>query len=104
MTFFSRIMMMGVASFVMSTGCTPKVYIIDRPTLLEAEAAGEWPELEEAVELRSLSLKPQPLAASEKKVEQKKPYRIIAGEFQLSKADQTKKSAEKESSEDGESK
>ena len=95
--------MAGVAALVMFTGCTPRVYIIDRPTLLEAEATGEWPELEEAVELRSLSLKPQPLAASEKKVEQKKPYRIIAGEFQLSKAEPTKKGSEKESGKDGES-
>ena len=90
MRLFAHLVLATMATVLIGTGCTPSVYIIDRPTRLEAEAAGQWPDLEKAAELRSLSLGPQPLPASKKKVETKKPYRIIAGEFPLSKSTKKK--------------
>ena len=90
MRLFAHLVLAAMAMVLIGTGCTPSVYIIDRPTRLEAEAAGEWPDLEAAAELRSLSLGPQPLPASKKKVDTKKPYRIIAGEFPLSKSAKSK--------------
>ena len=93
----------GAGMALIATGCTPKVYIIDRPTRLEAEAAGEWPDLEEATKIHSLSLKPQELPASKKKVSNKKPYQIIAGEFPLSQVPAKQKSeASEETASDGE--
>jgi hypothetical protein len=29
------------------TACAPKIYVIDRHTIMEQEAAGEWPALED---------------------------------------------------------
>ena len=85
MRLFVQMVLFATAILLVASACTPSVYIIDRPTRLEAEAAGEWPDLEEASEIRSLSLEPQKLSASKKKVKSKKPYQIIAGEFPLSK-------------------
>ncbi len=103
MRLFAHIMVAGMAMALLCAGCAPSVYIIDRPTRLEAEAAGQWPDLEEATELRSLSLEPQRLPASKKKVETKKPYRIIAGEFPLSQSDNKEQAeAAKKSEEPGE--
>ena len=102
MRLFTHILVAGMAMVLLGTGCTPSVYIIDRPPRLEAEAAGQWPDLEEATELRSLSLAPQRLPASKKKVETKKPYRIIAGEFPLSKtANKEQAESEEETDEPG---
>lgn len=30
----------------LTSGCIPKIYVIDRQTVLEDEAAGEWPQFE----------------------------------------------------------
>ena len=87
-----QMILVSGAMMWITAACTPSVYIIDRPTRFEAEAAGEWPDLEEATQIRSLSLEPQKLSASKKKIQSKKPYQIIAGEYPISKVTLTKKS------------
>lgn len=34
---------------LLSTACTPKVYVIDRQTVLQEQAAGEWPEFDKTL-------------------------------------------------------
>ena len=92
MRLISKMVLLAGIAMLLAAACTPSVYIIDRPTRLEAEAAGEWPDLEEAMQVRSLSLEPQKLSASKKKIQSKKPYQIIAGEYSLSKPATTTKS------------
>lgn len=36
----------SLINLVFNTGCAPKIYIIDRHTVLEEEAAGHWPQFE----------------------------------------------------------
>ena len=38
---------MGIVLLLL--GCTPKIYVIDRQTVLFEEAAGEWPEFEKSL-------------------------------------------------------
>lgn len=44
----------------MLTGCVPDIYLIDRQTVLEVEASGQWPELDQ--KYRDAALKPGPSA------------------------------------------
>jgi hypothetical protein len=46
------------------SGCAPTLYLIDRPTMLEEQAAGEWHDLEKATEIAILRSKPEALAPS----------------------------------------
>ena len=41
-----------------AAGCAPKIYVIDRQTVLEQEAAGEWPDFERALIANSLAASP----------------------------------------------
>ena len=42
------------------TGCIPDIYLIDRQTVLELEASGQWPELDQ--KFKDAALKPGPSA------------------------------------------
>ena len=42
------------------TGCVSDIYLIDRQTVLENEASGEWPELDK--KFQDASLKPGPIS------------------------------------------
>ena len=39
-------LMLPLISSLALAGCAPKIYLIDRQTILEEEAAGEWPDFE----------------------------------------------------------
>jgi hypothetical protein len=46
------------------SSCAPTLYLIDRPTILEEQAAGEWIDLEKETETAILRNKPEPLPPS----------------------------------------
>lgn len=51
--------------FVLTTtlfcsACVPDIYLIDRQTVLELEASGQWPELDQ--KYKDAALKPGPMA------------------------------------------
>ncbi|MDX1810808.1 MAG: hypothetical protein R3240_02600, partial [Gammaproteobacteria bacterium] len=50
-----------VSLFSAACVSVPDVYIIDRHTVMEADAAGEWPELEKRFLDKSLSKGPEDL-------------------------------------------
>jgi hypothetical protein len=58
------IQMVLVAAAVMfgATGCSIKIYRVDQQTVLEDEAAGEWPEFEREILAKSQSSAPTPFA------------------------------------------
>lgn len=33
-------------SLILLSACSPKIYIIDRPTILESEVGGDWPSVD----------------------------------------------------------
>ncbi len=43
-----------------TTACIPDIYLIDRQTVLELEASGQWPELDQ--KYKDAALKPGPSA------------------------------------------
>lgn len=69
----------GLLLFI--SGCSPKIYLVDRHTVLEEEAAGEWPEFERALLEKSTSLGPVPYPKTALTEEQKRLYRILNGEL-----------------------
>ena len=60
------------SSILLVSGCgsLPNVYLVDRHTIMESEASGEWPELEKRFTEKSLSAGP---VAFEKDDTEKKP-------------------------------
>lgn len=44
-------------------GCSPKIYVIDRQTVFETEAAGRWPEFEKELLARGKAAGPTPFTA-----------------------------------------
>ena len=50
-----------MASAIMNLiGCAPQIYLLDRQTVLEDEAAGEWPQFEKDLVLKSAAQDPTP--------------------------------------------
>lgn len=69
------------------TGCSgwvnslvPDVYLVDRHTIMEADAAGEWPELEQRLR-EPPQAGPQPFAGVDENLDQADGFRILNGEF-----------------------
>ncbi len=56
---------------LLSTACVPDVYLIDRQTVLELEASGDWQELDAAFHKQQLSAGPLPLESTSDRVEQR---------------------------------
>ncbi len=65
--------------------CVPDVYLIDRQTVLELEASGSWPELDQKYKGEIQNAAPVSLEEAGPKVEQRKL-------FQMTHADQETKS------------
>lgn len=63
--------------------CTPKVYIVDRQTLLYEQAAGEWPEFEKSLLPLVIYRNPVPFAQSpvNENERNKRLYRVLQGEI-----------------------
>jgi hypothetical protein len=60
--------------------CSPKVYIIDRQTVLEEEAAGEWPDFETQSLQHSEASTPAPLAKTPVTESKERLYRVLNGD------------------------
>lgn len=47
------------------SACSPKVYVIDRATVLEQESGGEWPDVDAALKDRLVKTSPSAVKTSE---------------------------------------
>lgn len=63
-------------------GCLPNIYLIDRPTLMEEEAAGRWPDLTEVFEKKQVTTSPVPLTPQQVKRKNDRVMQTLAGEFE----------------------
>jgi hypothetical protein len=63
------------------TACSPKIYVIDRQTVLEQEAAGDWPQLERELVGRSMAQGPLPLGKLPPTPRQQRLYNVLNGEL-----------------------
>lgn len=71
------------------TGCSgllssavPDIYLVDRHTVMEADAAGEWPQLEQRLR-QQLNNGPLPYAGKEN-LEQRSGLRVLDAEYSSS--------------------
>jgi hypothetical protein len=73
--------MISAAIAIVTIGCTPKVYVIDRQTVLEDEAAGEWPQFEKDLSPKSAARSPTPFSKTKTTAHKAKLYNILNGEL-----------------------
>jgi len=59
--------------------CVPKVYVIDRQTVLEDEAAGEWPEFERELLKKSKAHGPTPFSKVPTSKNRERLYNVLNG-------------------------
>ena len=70
-----------VLGFLSLTACSPKIYVIDRHTIMEEEAAGEWPEFEKELLNRSQAQGPTPFAEIADGAEKSRLYNVLNSEM-----------------------
>ncbi len=68
-------------AFVLGTGCVslPDVYIIDHHTVMEEEASGEWPQLEQRFHDLAVSPGPVDLAKETNDSRRKRAFSVLNG-------------------------
>ena len=59
--------------------CAPKVYVIDRQTILEDEAAGEWPDFEREILKKSKAHGPTPFSKVPMSKKRESLYNVLNG-------------------------
>ncbi len=72
------------------TGCVsvPDIYVIDRHTVMEAEASGEWPELEKRLLQDSIAKGPTNLPVEPFEDRKKKAFKVLNDEMPTRLADE----------------
>lgn len=86
---------------LMASGCAglindlvPDVYLVDRQTLMEADASGDWPEVEQRlIELGLETMEqpktgPEPFAGSQDTLSEQTTYGVLNAEYTAEKAHQ----------------
>lgn len=64
-----------------AAACAPKIYVVDRQTVLEQEAAGDWPEFDKELIAKSLSRGPAPLGKTAPSPQQRRLYNVPNGDL-----------------------
>jgi hypothetical protein len=80
-----RLLLMTMFSAFFSTGCLPDVYLIDRQTVLELEASGDWEELDQAYQKQALNPGPHPLESTSDLVEQRQIFSMTHSDHEKKK-------------------
>jgi hypothetical protein len=62
------------------SSCSPAVYLIDRQTVLELEASGEWQELDQVYQKKQLATGPLPLEKTKTKLAQNAVFTMTHGD------------------------
>lgn len=68
----------GCANFLSSL--VPDVYLVDRHTVMEADAAGDWPELEQRLRA-DLNSGPQPFTGLDERLEEEAAFQLLNDEY-----------------------
>lgn len=72
-----KILSLAVVCLSVFAACAPKVYVIDRASILEEESGGEWPSIDEAQRKKMLKTSPSPQKSSSKTGAKEKLTRIL---------------------------
>lgn len=63
-----------------SISCSPKIYVIDQPSIMEMESAGEWPEFETETENNLSQFGPTPYPKETMNQKTQKKMKTLLGE------------------------
>lgn len=77
---------LAAATLVLTAACAPKVYVIDRATILEEESGGEWPSIDQAQRQRLLKTSPTAQKTSDRSGSKEKLTRILEPDESVSGA------------------
>ena len=67
----------------LSVGCSPKVYVIDNQTVLEEEAAGQWPQFEKQIIDKVKAKGATPISQVPPDAHRERLYNVMNGEMPL---------------------
>lgn len=67
----------ALTPLLMVTACAPKVYVIDRATILEEESGGDWPSVDQAKREKLLKKTPAAIKTSDRAGSKEKLTRIL---------------------------
>lgn len=73
----NRIFLLALSLAV--SGCMSKVYVIDRQTVLEEEAAGHWPDFEKELLKKAKAQGPTPFAKTPMSARRARLYNVLNG-------------------------
>jgi hypothetical protein len=73
---FSKVLTSFTIFLSATTSCSPNVYLIDRQTILEIEASGDWQELDEKFQEKELASGPLPTSKTRKSSDRNRIYRM----------------------------
>lgn len=74
---------LGLIIFGSLMACAPKLYVIDRHTIMEQEAAGDWPNFEDAVLKKSKKPGVTFLQKDSSSTKKKRVLNILNGEMKV---------------------
>ena len=71
----------GILSGLALSACAPKIYLKDRHTVMEDEAAGEWPDFEKELIEKTQAASPAPLQKVELSAKKRRLYNVLNAEL-----------------------
>ena len=71
----------STTAIVFITACAPKIYLIDRQTVFEQEAAGEWPDFEREIYGNSIVSSPIAFPSTPITARKQRLYNVLNGEL-----------------------
>lgn len=66
---------------LLGAGCAPTIHVMDRHTVLEDEAAGDWPDFDQQVKAASTQPLPVQFPKTAVNGHKKRLYNVLDGEF-----------------------
>ena len=83
----SQVFALFISLAALSSGCSPKVYVIDNQTVLEEEAAGSWPQFEKQILDKAKAKGPTPLSQVPPNQSRDRLYNVLNGEMPVTATD-----------------
>jgi hypothetical protein len=85
-----KIVMIGMMATFLFGACVPKIYVIDKQTVLEEEAAGEWPQFEKQFLNQAKAMGPTPFYQVAPSPAREKIYNVLNDELTSRQTDAKK--------------
>lgn len=90
-----RLLSVGLPLAVLALGaCSPKIYLADRQTVLEDEAAGEWPDFDQDVLRKTQAQSPTPFPTTAVSARRARLFNVLNGELVSTRASEGGERAE----------